>query len=180
MNQPKRGRPPVLDDVKRGNIYGVLSIGGSMAMAAAAVGCCVRTIYNTMDRDPEFKQRVQEARAGHEIKMLKCIDDAATEPRYWRAAAWKLERTNPERYAVKRSPGTVHLASMQKLVEAVLEALADELFEKLPDAEAIFDRVVDRARFALQRVSIEADGTLERVLDYADLDAKDYPPADAA
>ncbi|MCG8583772.1 MAG: hypothetical protein MI757_03575 [Pirellulales bacterium] len=41
------GRPSVLDDKKRSQIIGVVALGGSIATAARAVGCCPRTIYNT-------------------------------------------------------------------------------------------------------------------------------------
>ena len=178
MDKPKRGRPPALnDEAKRGQIYGVLGVGGSMRLAAYTVGCYVRTIYYTMERDAEFKRRCKEARAGQEIRMLKHIDDAAANPRYWRAAAWKLERTHPDRYQAKRHVGMVPVEHTKKFIEELATALADEL-DNVPDGDAIYERVCAKAAGTLTGLAMEADGTLERVLDYAE--QPEDPPADAA
>ena len=128
MNQPKRGRPPILDETKRAQICGVLSVGGGMALAADAVGCCVRTIYNTMERDAKFKAEIKRARAGSEIKLLKCVDDAAMEPRYWRAAAWKLERIRPERYRAQKS-GTYTIEHVLTVVDELLTVVQETIDE---------------------------------------------------
>ena len=138
MNQPKRGRPPTLDETKRAQICGVLSVGGGMALAADAVGCCVRTIYNTMERDAKFKAEIKRARAGSEIKLLKCIDDAAMEPRYWRAAAWKLERIRPERYRAQKSDTyTIEhvLTVVDELLTVVQETIDEHTLEPAKSAE---------------------------------------------
>ena len=166
----KRGRPPKLDDTKRGQVLGVLSVGGSMATAAAAVGCCVRTVYNTMQRDPKFCERVQTARAGHEVKMLKCIDDAATEPRYWRAAAWKLERIYPDRY--RPTPqGMMTLETLHTFVDQLMLVIQDAL----PDA-ATFDVVVAHIDRIFGQFAFENCSTAETLLDHP----AQPPPADAA
>ena len=50
----KRGRPPVLDEQKRGQILAILSVGCSQNMAAQYVGCAASTIQRTAERDPKF------------------------------------------------------------------------------------------------------------------------------
>ncbi len=170
----KRGRPPKLDAHKRGQVLGVLGVGGSMATAAAAVGCCVRTIYNTIQRDPKFCERVQTARAGHEVKMLKCIDDAATEPRYWRAAAWKLEHVYPDRY--RPTPqGMVTLESMQNFVDKLMLTIEDAL----PD-EASFEHVMSHVDRIFAQFAFENCSTAETLLDHPAADPDEPLPADAA
>jgi hypothetical protein len=95
----KQGRTPKLDEVKRGQIIDVVRLGGSTATAAAAVGCSARTVYNTAERDRKFAERLREARAMHEMTLIKRIGDAACDAKYWRAAAWMLERLDPDRFA---------------------------------------------------------------------------------
>lgn len=57
----KRGRPPVLDEFKRGQIVGMIAMGGSRRTAAGYVGCSVSTIQNTADRDPQFAESLRRA-----------------------------------------------------------------------------------------------------------------------
>jgi hypothetical protein len=175
----KLGRPPKLDENKRGQILGILGVGGSMATAAAAVGCCVRTIYNTGERDREFFQAMRAARAMEEVRLLKRIDDASEQPRHWRAAAWKLERLHPGRYRPKPHD-VVTPADLKEFVEQIHE---------------IIDRETDHATSVRIAVGIDtlfkdhellSSGTLERLVDrLAEINAADPeqdhpPPANAA
>lgn len=50
------------------------------------------------------------------------------EKRYWRAAAWLLERRYPEDYAA-RQPGTVPVSQIPDLVQEVADLLMDETME---------------------------------------------------
>ena len=183
--KPKRGRPPKLDDTKRGQILGVLSVGGCMATAAAAVGCCVRTIYNTAERDPKFKQDMLNARAMDEVKMLKCIDNAAEQPKYWRAAVWKLERLHPERYRPQPA-GMFSMADMHKFTADLIKILCDTV----PD-DTLFDHIIDQVNARFAELSDETTGSAETLFDRAldpphilvanKADKDDHPPpADAA
>lgn len=95
----KIGRPPVLDHVKKGQILAILSVGCSRRIAARYVGCSPTTIQNTAEREPEFAKQLHRADHGAEIEYLKRIRTAAQKEQYWRAAAWALERLNPEDFA---------------------------------------------------------------------------------
>ena len=173
----KRGRPPKLDSHKRGQVLGVLAVGGSIATAAAAVGCCVRTIYNTAQRDPEFFDQLRNTRAMHEVKLLKHIDDAAAQSKYWRAAAWKLERLYPDRYR-PQPQGMVTTSEMHNFVEDLMKLIRDQT------DGATYDRIITHTNDIFDRHSIEAPGAIELALDRlaeeADEEESELSPADAA
>jgi len=155
----KRGRPPKLDDVKRGQILGVLSVGGSMATAAAVVGCCTKTIYNTAQRDPKFFDALRSASAMEEVKLLKLIDTAAEDPRHWRAAAWKLACLDPDRYR----PQPKNMISMKQMREFI-----DDLQKHIEIAigdRATYDRVLETTNRQFNELSYENHGTVEFLLD---------------
>ncbi len=126
----KIGRPPVLDHVKKGQILAILSVGCSRRTAARYVGCSPTTIQNTADRDPQFAAQLRHADHGAEIEYLKRIRNAAKKEQYWRAAAWALERLNPEDFA-KRPVG----ALTSDEVSTLLAQLAEILLQEIPVAE---------------------------------------------
>lgn len=135
-----RGRTS-LTEVKRREICAILAVGCSRTVAARYVGCHPDTIRNTAKRDPEFAAAVEQAESQHEIKHLTHINAAAKEGRYWRAAAWALERVNPDRYA-RRGPRTVTVQQ----VSDVLGQFAGILLEEVDDPEAqqrVFERLSD-------------------------------------
>jgi len=123
----KTGRPPALDHVKRREILAILAMGCSRRTAARYVGCSPRTIQNTADRDPEFAAQLRHAEHASEIEYLQRIRNAAKKEQYWRAAAWALERINPEDFA-QRPPRSLTLEETRDL----LAQLADLLLAELP------------------------------------------------
>jgi hypothetical protein len=130
----KRGRPPVLDAVKKAQILAILSVGCSRRVAAEYAGCARSTIIYTARRDAEFAASLRKATHSAEIGYLKNIQKAARKEQYWRAAAWALERMLPEKYA-RRGPDVV-----------TPEEMADELirFAKVVMREVPAER--DRKR----------------------------------
>jgi len=119
---------PILDEDKRNEIIGVISVGGTYALAARKVGCSRQTIRRTAARDPEFRRRLNEARAAPEHKFLKTIEAAAGEKKYWQAAKWALQHEYPDRYG--RKPRTMTLADVKDLVTQLLEAV----LQVIPDS----------------------------------------------
>jgi hypothetical protein len=89
------GRPVVLDETKRRMIIALLMNGSSRRMAAGFVGCAPSTITRTAARDAEFAAQLARAEGNAETEALSLIRKAAHKERYWRAAAWLLERKNP-------------------------------------------------------------------------------------
>jgi len=75
--------------------------GNSFETAAQAVGICRVSIYNWMERgekgeEPylQFLQQLKKAKAKSEIRHVEVIDKAMD--KNWTAAAWWLERSNPQ------------------------------------------------------------------------------------
>lgn len=120
------GRKPVLDEFKRREILAILAVGGSRRVAATYVGCSVTTIQNTADRDPEFAEQLRRKEFQSEIGYLENIRSAARDERYWRAAAWALERLNPERYG-RRSPDAITIDQVKELLAQFAEVIVEEV-----------------------------------------------------
>ena len=123
------GRPCSLDEIKRHEILAILAVGGTRRVAAAYVGCSVRTIQNTARRLPEFAEMLTQIEQSMEVNLLKYVREAAKEPRYWRAAAWALERLRPERYA-RRGPDVITLDQIRRLMAQLAAILSEEVPEK--------------------------------------------------
>jgi hypothetical protein len=127
------GPREVLDASKRAKIIGMLSMGCSRRMAARQVGCAPSTITRTADRDEEFREEVAEAESQSDIRALRLIRNTAQQERYWRVAAWILERRNPEEYG-RRAP---HTFTGTQVTELLLRGLREVVTavpeEVLPD-----------------------------------------------
>jgi len=67
------------------------------------VGCSPRTIAKTAERDPQFAAELRRAENKAEISYMKNIQKAAAKEQYWRAAAWALERRNPQEFAPRKA-----------------------------------------------------------------------------
>lgn len=122
----KRGRPNLLDSTKKAQILAIVSLGGTRTMAARLVGCTPRTIWNEAQRDPEFAAALAKASHATEFSYLQSIQKAAQESRHWRAAAWVLERTRPERYGPRR-PDTITVAQMRRFIHQVVTMVTEEV-----------------------------------------------------
>ena len=123
------GRPEALDETKRAEICAVLAVGGSQRMAARYVGVNPNTIRRTARRDKSFARDLARAAARAELLPLTALDRAAQTDRYWRAAAWKLERSDPERFRARRVDGV----TPQQLFQ-VLEEFGEALSGLVPEA----------------------------------------------
>jgi len=121
-----RGRAICLDQAKKAQILAIVSLGGTRSMAARFVGCTVQTIRNEARRDPEFAAALAKAADTPELTYLQSIRKAAQESRYWRAAAWALERTRPQRYGLRR-PDTISFAQMRQFISELVAIVTDEV-----------------------------------------------------
>ncbi len=117
---------PVLDEIKKREIVAMVSVGCSRRVAAGYVGCSPSTIRRTAERDPDFAERLQRASYTAQIGYLKNIQKAAKKEQYWRAAAWALERLNPDDFSPRR-PDTVTLAQIERLWPRIAQVILDEL-----------------------------------------------------
>ncbi len=122
----KTGRPPVLDEYKRREILAIVSVGCSRRTAARYVGCSVSTIQNTAERDAAFGQRLRRAEQSAEVGYMRNIQKAAAKEQYWRAAAWALERINPDDFAPRR-PDALRVDEAARLLMELTEILVEEI-----------------------------------------------------
>jgi len=148
------GRRPVLDEIKKREILALLTVGCSLRVAARYVGCDPSTIRRTAQRDPKFAERLRQAQYHAEIGFLKNIQRAARKEQYWRAAAWALERTFPERYG-RRDPEAITIEQLTRL----LSRFADIIVEEVPVAahrKRILKRL-ERLTAGLRRSSVRRE-----------------------
>ncbi len=120
----RKSNRQALDEIKKREIVAILSVGCSRTTAARYVGCTPRTIYNTVRRDPEFAEQLRHAENRTEVEFMRNIQQAARQEKYWRAAAWVLERRNPTDYA-RRDPGTLTMAQAEQLVVQVATIISE-------------------------------------------------------
>jgi hypothetical protein len=128
---PKKFGPgEVLDDRKRAEVLHLISLGCSRRMAARRVRCSHTTIARTAGRDPIFALDLSIAESELDMEALALVRAAASDRKYWRAAAWILERRNPEEYGKQTACGF-----SGKEVMAMLAQVFAYTSERLPEAE---------------------------------------------
>ncbi len=133
----KQGRPRALDDGKRREVCAFLAAGASLKQAAEYVGCSVDTIRREQKRNEAFDERVRRATAAAQLAPLQAMKQAVQT--HWRAAAWMLERSDPEHFGQQK----------QKFGWKELRALRRDLinvFEEEIELPAIRRRVVRRVK----------------------------------
>lgn len=143
----KCGRRPVLDEFKKREILAILAVGCSRRVAAAYVGCSPSTIANTAGRDPQFAEALRHADHQTEIGYLQAIQKAAKKEQYWRAAAWALERKNPQDFAARPADA---LTSEQ--VKRLTDECTQIIVEEVPVAEyrkRVLSRIAQLLRWVL-------------------------------
>lgn len=116
----------LLDDVKKREICAILSVGCSRRTAARYVGCSPTTVRRETQCDPDFRKRIDRAIEQAEVTWMQRIQNAAKEEKYWRAAAWALERCRPERYAA-RSPDAITVPQIVAMLSQLAEIIAEEI-----------------------------------------------------
>jgi hypothetical protein len=149
----KRDPREVIDSKMATKICGLLALRYSQNMAAEHLGCDSSTITRTAKRDPVFKERLIEARSDASIEALRLIRHTGSQERYWRAAAWMLERRHPDEYG-RRAPNTWTAEQMMKVLERVLEVFMpavphDMAEEVMAEFEEEFSDVAEKARMSL-------------------------------
>src|SRR5262245_5771312 len=121
---PQAGRPRVLDDAKRREICALISAGCGLETAARYVSCSLSTIRRETLRNDDFRQQLRAAEVQAQLNPLRAMQKAAAT--HWRAAAWLLERTIPERYARHR-PGSCSPHELHDVLDAVIESAVEEI-----------------------------------------------------
>ena len=119
----------VLDEAKRQRILALLTCGGSRRMAARYVGCSPGTITRTAARDPHFAEQLAHAEANLEIESLRSIRNALKQDRYWRAAAWVLEKKHSRGFSAGRPRGFT-AAEVFEMVAEILASLGARVLDE--------------------------------------------------
>jgi len=115
-----------LDEAKRQQVLKLLTLGCSRKTAALFVGCAPSTIRRTALRDPAFGEAINRAEGGVEAVYLQRINKASAKEQYWRAAAWVLERRNPEDYALRR-PDAVTPQQLRVFIAQLIQVIVAEV-----------------------------------------------------
>ncbi len=122
----KASRCLVLDEIKKEKILAIVAVGCGRRTAAAYVGCAPSVIAREMEKDTTFAAEMQRHESNVEIGFVRDIQDAAKKAQYWRAAAWWLERRNPEDFGPKKQ-GAVTVAQLQGLLSGLAQIIAEEV-----------------------------------------------------
>src|SRR5688572_20798455 len=120
------GRPRRLDFEKKDALCQLVAYGYTVDEAAGSLGVSPRTVRRELLRDQQFNRELLAAQR-QPPNPAKIMQSAART--HWRAAAWLLERTDPERFG-RRPPNSASPEQVQKaltiVVEAALEAAPPE------------------------------------------------------
>ena len=135
------GRPRVLDEAKQREVCALVSAGAGIATAAKYVGCSRSTVYREAKQNEEFRVRLDRAKATACLSPLQAMRQACQHD--WRAAAWMLERTDPERFG-RPTRNTFGRRELSALTRDLLAIVRDEVDHPLQR-----DGVIERMRATL-------------------------------
>jgi hypothetical protein len=171
------GRPRRLDAEECEEICNLVAAGHSMIAVARAVACNVKTIRRHAAYDDRFRRQLAAAEIAARNDPAKLLRRAASS--HWRAAAWLLERSDPEKYSRTAQPvcrpERVKVA-FDQFIEAALRTAPDrtacrELYQRLATiAEEQLTRLFqpasspDKSSFAEATILLDE----QRLLDYLD------------
>jgi hypothetical protein len=147
------GRPRILDDVKRGQVTALVAMGCGLASAARYVGCSINTIRREALRNDDFRQSLRRCEVRGQLDALQAMRESAKT--HWRAAAWYLERVNPEQFDRRRA-ASCKPSELHDVVEAVVESAVEEIAD-----DETRDRVCRRLMAAAHH-SLRSLAALER------------------
>ena len=119
-------RKSMLDEGKRREVIAIISVGCTRYAAARYIGCRPWDIAREIGRNKDFALQVARAEEAAEVFYLQQIKAAAKKEQYWRAAAWVLERRNPNRYAA-RGAQTITFEQIAKWITQIAEIIGGEI-----------------------------------------------------
>jgi hypothetical protein len=163
------GRPRALTDQKQDELIHHIGLGASVAEAAQIVGVSLRTVQREAKEDEEFAQDLELARRVAPTDPYQLMLQAART--HWRAAAWLLERSDPDRFG-KRPPNSCRPEQVRDLASSLIEAM----LQSVPaEQRELLDRrlqaVADKALAAFLPAERKSELTAYRPLPDEDRDA---------
>ena len=140
----KAGRPRALDEAKKREVCALLSAGASMRYAGRYVGCSAKTIRNEARRDPDFGDHLRKSQLVAQLEPLRALRKKATT--HWRAAAWLLERGDPEQFARQDQKffKPQDVANLLENIRATLKAHLKDFVSQMIASEVV-SRVMSEA-----------------------------------
>jgi hypothetical protein len=142
------GRPRILTDEKQEELLNHIGQGATVEQAAHSVGVSLRTVQREAKENRDFGDDLQHALGLAPTDLYPLMLTAARA--HWRAAAWLLERTDPERFG-KRPPNSCRPEQMMDLASTLIEAALE--FVAPAERESLGSRL-----------QAAADETLEAIL----------------
>jgi hypothetical protein len=145
MATHRSGRPREFDHKKRDELINHIGQGATIEEAARIVGVSLRTVQREAKINDDFHHDLALAQHDADVDPEKLMHRAARS--HWRAAAWLLERSDPDRFG-KRPANSCSPEKLQDimnyLIELALEATPAEHREAVyrhmrPGADRAFD-----------------------------------------
>jgi hypothetical protein len=124
---------------ERKEVIAILTAGSSRSNAARYICRSPATLKHEILECPQFATQVARAEETAELFLLSNIRKASQDTRYWRAAAWLLERRAAERFG-PRKPETLTEEHVQKFMAKCMQIIAEKVPNKALRAE-IFNRI---------------------------------------
>ena len=118
------GRKVTITPEVQTQICAMIGVGCSLRAAARLTDSRESTVRASLRRDKAFRARYVQAMRARELTPLRNLQDAGT--KHWRAAAWALERLNPEEYAARR-PDLFSASEFTDFVEGFAIMLAKKI-----------------------------------------------------
>jgi hypothetical protein len=119
----------VLNELRQKVVVALLRLGFSRRTAARHVGVSHTSIARAAARDARFAKELSDAESVADYSALKMVRDAGRQEKYWRAAAWILERRLPDEFG-HRAPHSFSGDQVMRLLAEVfsyaLPALNDD------------------------------------------------------
>jgi hypothetical protein len=143
------GRPRALDEVKLREIIALITAGFSVERAARYVGCAPSTIRRESVRNKQFNSDLRRASLTAELSPLQAIREAGR--KYWRAAAWLLERVDPQRFG-KQDVRYVKPEQFEAFTE-IIGGVIKEQISSPEERERILDKLEAIGR-AAERIAL--------------------------
>ena len=121
-----------LDAATQQMFCAMVSVGCSARRAAKLCGVGESAIREREKNDPHFREQYLNAKQIREITPLRQIKEAGGKS--WRAAAWTLQRLDPEEYGPRNKPSDSP-GNIADMIDRYAEDLTSKLCDKSEDRE---------------------------------------------
>lgn len=140
-----KGTPDIWTPTLKAKLVGAIQLAGFTRVALHSLGLSESSFYKMLQKDPEFKAEVLQARANREMHSLQVIKGAKA----WQAHAWYLERTNHKNFG--RRVALHHEGNVDQTVTIKREDFAGRTIEEL---DVILSRIEEAETEEIKEVEI--------------------------